>query len=98
MKSKKPYIITGALFVYMVIMAIINRDTLTVYHDYLKYFGTLMAEIVILRVLFIFLRKREKLREERKTDLTKAAQERKELEARLNTAKEDSSDESSRQK
>lgn len=83
MKSKKPYIITGALFIYMAAMAIMNSDTLTVQHDYLRYFGTLLAEAVILCILFFFLRKREILREERKADLIRAEQERKELDAKL---------------
>lgn len=78
--GKKPYIYTGALFIYMCVMAIYNVDTVTVHHDYLRYFGTLAAELVVLCLLFFFLRKREKLKRERLEDLARAAEERKALE------------------
>lgn len=73
--SRKPYIITGALFVYAVVMAVVNRETLTVYHDYLRYFGTIAAEALVLVLLFFFLRRREQLRAERKADLERARKE-----------------------
>ena len=76
-RSKKPYIITGALFIYMCIMAYVNRETLTVHHLYARYFGTLAAEIVLLCLLFFFLRRREQLRRERQEDLKKAESEKK---------------------
>lgn len=75
--SKKPYIIVGALFVYMAVMAIYNIDTITVYHDYFRYFGTLAAELVVLTILFFVLRHRERLKRERLQDLARAEQERK---------------------
>lgn len=68
-RSKKPAIIVGALAIYMIIMAIVNRETLTIHHDYLRYFGSLALEVVLLVVLFIVLTKREKLRAGRKKDL-----------------------------
>lgn len=68
-QSRKPYIITGALFAYAIMMAVLNLDTITVHHNYLRYFGTLGAELIILCFLFIFLRKREKLKTEREADL-----------------------------
>lgn len=80
MKSKKPYIITAALAAYMIVMAIYNIDTVTIHKDYLRYFGTLGAEAVILCILFLVLRKREQLKEERKADLIKAQEERRKLE------------------
>ena len=81
--SKKPYIIVGALFIYMCVMAIWNIDAVTVHHDYLNYFGTLAAELIVLCLLFFFLRKRERLKAERQEDLKRAEQER----AALNTSK-----------
>lgn len=69
MKSKKPYIITGVLFAYMCAMALIFHDTLTVEHKPWQYFGTIAAETIVLALLFIFLRKREKLKSEREKDL-----------------------------
>lgn len=79
--SKKPAIIVGALFIYMCVMAYVNRETLTVYHDYLRFYGTLGAEIVVLCLLFFFLRRREKLKRERLEDLARAEQERKDLDS-----------------
>lgn len=70
-RSRKPLFITLALALYAVIMAIVNIDTITVYHDYLRYFGTLGAEVVILILLYFFLRRREQLRREREADLRK---------------------------
>lgn len=72
-KSRKPYYITGALLIYAIVMAIYNLDTLTVYHEYLRYFGTLAAELVVLTALFFFLRKREALKAERQEDMRRAA-------------------------
>lgn len=74
--SKKPYIIVGALFIYMAIMALYNIDTVTVYHDYLRYFGTLGAELVVLTILLFVLIRREKLKRERLQDLAQAEKER----------------------
>lgn len=68
-RSKKPAIIVGALAIYMIIMTIVNRETLTIHHGYLRYFGSLALEVVLLVVLFIVLTKREKLRAGRKKDL-----------------------------
>lgn len=80
--NKRPAIIVGALFIYMCVMAYINRETLTVYHDYIRFFSTLGAELVVLTLLFFFLRKREKLKRERLEDLRRAEEERKALEAK----------------
>lgn len=74
--SKKPYIIVGALFIYMCVMAVFNRDTLLVQHDYLLYFGTCAAELAVLVVLFFVLRRRERLKAERLDDLARAEKER----------------------
>lgn len=79
LKAHKPAIIVGALFVYMCVMAIVNLDTITVYHEYLTYFGTMAAELVVLTILYFVLRKREKLRRERQEDLRLAEQQRREL-------------------
>ena len=78
--SRKPYIVVGALFIYLCVMAYINRETLTVEHQYLRYFGSLGAELIVLVILFFVLRRRERLKAERPEDLARAVQERKELE------------------
>lgn len=75
--SRKPYFIVGALFVYLCLMAYLNRETLTVEHQYLKYFGVLGGELVVLVILFFVLRRREKLKAERLEDLSRAEQQRK---------------------
>lgn len=69
--SRKPFIITGVLAVYAIVMAVWNIDTLTVHHDYFRFFGSLAAEAVILCALFFFLRRREALRREREQDMKK---------------------------
>lgn len=68
-KPGKPLVITMALAIYAIVMAIWNRDTLTVYHDYWRYFGTLAGETVVLVALYFFLRNRERLRREREKDM-----------------------------
>lgn len=77
--SKKPYIYVGALFIYMCVVAIYNIETVTEKHDYLRFFGTLAAELAILVILFFVLRRRERLKQERMDDLTRAEQERKQM-------------------
>lgn len=78
--SKKPYIIVGALFIYMCVMAIYNIKTLTEAHDSITYFGTIGIELIILIILFFVLRKRERLKRERLEDLKRAQKEREALE------------------
>ena len=73
--SKKPYLITGALFIYAVGMALFNLDTITVQHEYLRYFGSLAAELIVLCLLFFFLKRRDKLKREREEDLRKSKEE-----------------------
>lgn len=70
-RSRKPLYITLALAIYAAVMAVVNLDTLTVYHDSLRYFGTLGAEIIILCLLYFFLHRREQLRREREADQQK---------------------------
>lgn len=91
-KSRRPQIIVGVLFVYMVVMAIGNRETLTVHHQYGTFFGTIAAELIVLTALFYFLRKRETLREERKKDLEQAAREREALNRRRQAEQNDNAE------
>lgn len=72
--ARKPYIITGALFIYTIVMAVINRDTLILYHDYTRYFGTLALQLVVLVLLFFFLRRRETLRRQREEEEARLAE------------------------
>ncbi len=60
--SRRPLIITLALLLYAAVVALLNRDVLLVEHDYLRYFGTLGVEAVIICLVYIFLSKREKPR------------------------------------
>lgn len=64
--SRRPLYIVLALALYATVMAVWNLDTLTVRQLYFQYFGTLGAEIVILFVLYFFLKKREQLRRKSK--------------------------------
>lgn len=71
-KTEKKYLLLpGMLLVYAIAMALIFRDTLTVHHDYLRYFGTIVAELIVIVLLTIFLKKRNKLRSEREEDISK---------------------------
>lgn len=72
--ARKPYVITGTLFIYSIVMAVINRDTLTQYHDYTRYFGTIALQLVVLVLLFIFLRRREALRRRREEEEARLAE------------------------
>ncbi len=47
-------------------MAWIGRDRITVDHDYIGYFSIVGAELLIIIGVFIFLRKKEKIKEKRK--------------------------------
>lgn len=71
-RSKKPLYIVGALFIYMAVMAYVNRETLTVHHLYLRYFGTLAAELAVLVILYFILRRREQLKRERQEDMKRS--------------------------
>ncbi len=53
------------LLVYIIVMAYIGRDTLTVQGDWLRYFGSIAAEIAVIVALAIFLRKKQKLQDRR---------------------------------
>lgn len=64
-----PILIVGALAIYMIIMAFVNIDTLTVHHLYARYFGSLAFELVLLVVLYFVLTRRDKLKREREEEL-----------------------------
>ncbi len=62
------------LLIYIIVMAYIGRDTLTVQGDWLRYFGSIAVELAIIVALAVFLRKKQKLqdrRENRDTDTPK---------------------------
>lgn len=52
---KKIYAMTGVLAVYAAVMAFVGRDILLVQHDYLRYFGSLGAEILVICLLYFML-------------------------------------------
>ena len=53
------------LIVYIIVMAYIGRDTLTVQGDWLRYFGSIAIELAIIVALAVFLRKKQKLQDRR---------------------------------
>ena len=61
-RPRKPLIVTVSLIIYTVLMAVLNREVLTVQKHYLTYFGTIGVELVIIALVYYFLSKREKLR------------------------------------
>ena len=70
MLFKKKYIwLPAVLVIYTLIMAWMNRETVTVHHKYGLFFGTLAVEFAIISLLVVFLRKRERLRREREEDM-----------------------------
>lgn len=63
-KLKKKYVWLPTLIgIYAACMAWFNRDAVTVHHEYTQYFVTLGVEAVILILLVIFLKKRDRLRQ-----------------------------------
>lgn len=63
---KRPIIITVALLVYLGVMAFIGWPPEKTTSGYLQYFGTIGVTLIIIAVLFVFLRKREVLRQEKR--------------------------------
>lgn len=53
------------LIVYLAAMAYVGRDMLLVEHNYLRYFGTIGAEVACIIALSFFLRKKYLLKERR---------------------------------
>lgn len=53
------------LLVYIIVMAYIGRDTLIVQGDWLRYFGSIAAELAVIVALAVFLRKKQKLQDRR---------------------------------
>mgnify|MGYP005919745901 CR=1 FL=1 len=53
------------LIVYLAAMAYVGRDMLLVEHNYLRYFGTIGAEVACIVALSFFLRKKYLLKERR---------------------------------
>lgn len=63
---KTKYIwLPAILMIYLCVMAWHGLDILTVQKDYLRYFGTIAAEIAVIISLSIFLRKKYILKQQR---------------------------------
>lgn len=60
-----------ALVAYLGVMAYLGRDRLTE-GDYLHYFGVIGVSLVIILLVFVLLRKRDKIRAERDEELKNA--------------------------
>ena len=56
------------LLAYIIVMAYIGRDTLTVQGDWLRYFGSIAIELAIIIALAVFLRKKQKLQDRRENN------------------------------
>lgn len=65
---KKIYAMTGVLAIYAAVMAFVGRDILLVQHNYLRYFGSLGAEIVVICLLYFMLRRLMRKQREREAD------------------------------
>lgn len=59
---------TGVLAIYAAVMAFVGRDILLVQHNYLRYFGSLGAEIVVICLLYFMLRRLMRKQQERMAD------------------------------
>lgn len=57
------------LLIYAGFMAWQGRDILLVQHDYLRYFGTIVAEVIIILLLAVFLKRRMKLKQQREENM-----------------------------
>lgn len=68
--EKKHLFLPSILLIYVIVMAIIFRDTLTIHHNYFRYFGTIGAELIVILLLTIFLKKRNKMRSEREKNIS----------------------------
>ena len=67
LKEKRHIWLPLVLFIYFAIMAWNGRDMITVHHKYGQYFGIMAAEIIILILLSIFLKKKNQLRIDRRS-------------------------------
>ena len=63
-KTKYIWLPTLLLF-YIIVMAYIGRDTLTVQGDWLRYFGSIAVELAVIVALAFFLRKKQNLQDRR---------------------------------
>lgn len=63
MKIRKSVILPVALLIYLGVISYMSYPEYKVHQNHLEYFGTIAGTIVIIAVLFFFLRKREKMNE-----------------------------------
>ena len=61
MKIRKSILLPGALLVYLGVISYMSYPEYKINQNHLEYFGTIVATIAIIVVLYFFLRKREKM-------------------------------------
>ena len=64
-KSTRYIWLPALLIVYLAAMAYVGRDMLLVEHNYLRYYGTIGAEVACIVALSFFLRKKYLLKQRR---------------------------------
>lgn len=69
-KSSKTQLLPLALLLYLAVMAYMGRGTLLA-GEYLHYFGVIGVSLIIIVLIYILLRKRDKIRAERDEKLRK---------------------------
>lgn len=60
MKIRKSIVLPGALIVYLGIIAYMAFPEYQKNQNHFEYFGTIAVTLIIIAILFVFLRKREK--------------------------------------
>ena len=68
------------ILVYFLFMAWQGRDILLVQGDYLRFYGTVAAELFVIVLLSIFLRKKYQMKQAREAEMARLAKEREECE------------------
>lgn len=69
MKLKRSVVIPIILLIYLAVMSYIGRGEFQQGH-YLYYFGIIGSTLVVIVLLHFFLKKRERLRQEREDDIS----------------------------
>lgn len=63
------------ILVYFLFMAWQGRDILLVQGDYLRFYGTVAAELLVIVLLSIFLRKKYQMKQAREAEMTRLTKE-----------------------
>lgn len=71
MKFKKSIIIPSALLIYLIIMACISFDEFINSGKYFYYWGVIGGSLLVIVLLHLSLKHKEKLQKERENDLNK---------------------------